>query len=155
MPGSWPCSGIELYLSLIVLQCLLCLSSNLREVGIGPCTGLLSDLSGPYNHEHAAPNFSSHLKLAKLPRKPTLARLVAQSTTEPMSKAEIASWISSAQTFDDDEADGVGAAQTPSTPEENWDTFVRVANSALLSSKTRIRVEFLQEKMEILAARGG
>ncbi|KAG9005891.1 translational activator of GCN4 [Tulasnella sp. JGI-2019a] len=90
----------------------------------------------------------------KLPRKPSLPRFVAQSATGPMSKAEIASWLSSAQDFDDDEAKTGPTSVAQATPEENWDAFINVAKSVLLSSKTKPRVEFLHEKMQMLAMRG-
>ncbi|KAG8875312.1 translational activator of GCN4 [Tulasnella sp. 331] len=77
---------------------------------------------------------------------------------QPMSKAEIASWLSSARDFDDDttntDADGSTTTAQADTPEQNWDAFIKVAKSVLLSSKTKPRVEFLHEKIQVLATRG-
>ncbi|KAG8955662.1 translational activator of GCN4 [Tulasnella sp. 424] len=73
-----------------------------------------------------------------------------------MSRAEIAAWVSSAQDFDEDDYDGETQTQTTNnaTDEENWDAFVKLATKKILSSKTKERVNFLNDKVLVVAHRG-
>lgn len=74
-----------------------------------------------------------------------------------MSRAEIAAWVSSAQDFDEDDYDGETQTQTTNnaSDEENWDAFVKLATKRILSSKTKERVNFLNDKALVVAHRGG
>jgi hypothetical protein len=73
-----------------------------------------------------------------------------------MSKSEVQSWISSSASGDienDDSEDGL------SWQRENvfndWPRSMKFAQGRLLTSKTRIRVQFLQEELLSLATHGG
>ncbi|KAG8904625.1 translational activator of GCN4 [Tulasnella sp. 403] len=72
-----------------------------------------------------------------------------------MSRAEIASWVSSAKDFDDDDSEQ--PAETNSngmTDEANWDEFVRLVRRSVLASRTKVRVGVLSEKVLAIVVRG-
>ncbi|KAG8938102.1 translational activator of GCN4, partial [Tulasnella sp. 419] len=74
-----------------------------------------------------------------------------------MSKAEIASWITSTSTDfgDDDEIDNDATeSKAQLSDEEKWSEFLSLAKSSLLTSQTKRRTEFLNDKMMALAVRG-
>lgn len=76
-----------------------------------------------------------------------------------MSRAEIAQWISSARDFDDeDQAPSTSqkvAKTSDADDEQNWDEFVEIAKTAVLSSGTKRRTAFVNEKLLALATRAG
>ncbi|CAE7122272.1 unnamed protein product [Rhizoctonia solani] len=73
-----------------------------------------------------------------------------------MSKAEIHSWITSAQRDDtsDDGRDTVDATSETINEEEDWVSFVTIAQRRLLGDGTRGRTEFLKEQLGVVASRG-
>ncbi|EUC57504.1 translational activator GCN1 [Rhizoctonia solani AG-3 Rhs1AP] len=73
-----------------------------------------------------------------------------------MSKAEIHSWITTAQHDDgsDDGQDAVDVASTAINEEEDWAAFLVIAQRRLLGDGTRGRIEFLKEQLGIVANRG-
>ncbi|KAG8981474.1 carbamoyl-phosphate synthase (glutamine-hydrolyzing) cpa2, partial [Tulasnella sp. 427] len=91
----------------------------------------------------------------KLPRS-RLSKYIARTTTEPMSRAEIAAWVSNAQDFDEDDYEESNQPQTTNdaTDEENWEAFVKLATKKILSSKTKERIGFLNDKVLVIAHRG-
>ncbi|KAG8917318.1 translational activator of GCN4, partial [Tulasnella sp. 417] len=72
-----------------------------------------------------------------------------------MSRAEIATWVSNAQDFDEDDYEETQTKTTNNaTDEENWDAFVKLATKKILSSKTKERISFLNDKVLLIANRG-
>ncbi|KAG8984666.1 translational activator of GCN4 [Tulasnella sp. 427] len=73
-----------------------------------------------------------------------------------MSRAEIAAWVSNAQDFDEDDYEESNQTQTTNdaTDEENWEAFVKLATKRILSSKTKERIGFLNDKVLVIAHRG-
>lgn len=69
-----------------------------------------------------------------------------------MSKAEIQSWIAASEREDEDDA---SAAFQWNSLHEDWQTFVDFAIGHLLTGSTKMRTEFLEERLTPLAARGG
>jgi len=76
-----------------------------------------------------------------------------------MSKAEIHSWVTSAQYDDasasDDGRDTVDITSTAINEEEDWAAFMVIAQRRLLGDGTRGRIEFLKEQLGVVANRGG
>jgi hypothetical protein len=74
-----------------------------------------------------------------------------------MSKAEIHSWITTAQHEDasDDGQDTVDIASATINEEEDWVQFMLIAQRRLLGDGTRGRIEFLKEQLGVVANRGG
>ncbi|CAE6499296.1 unnamed protein product [Rhizoctonia solani] len=72
-----------------------------------------------------------------------------------MSKAEIHSWITAAQ-HDDTSDDGqdTADASVDIDEEEDWSSFMVIAQRRLLGDGTRGRIEFLKEQLGIVASRG-
>ncbi|KAJ1305968.1 hypothetical protein OPQ81_010683 [Rhizoctonia solani] len=73
-----------------------------------------------------------------------------------MSKAEIHSWITTAQQDDtsDDGQDTVDVASANINEEEDWAAFMVIAQRRLLGDGTRGRIEFLKEQLGVVANRG-
>ncbi|KAG8892186.1 translational activator of GCN4, partial [Tulasnella sp. 408] len=72
-----------------------------------------------------------------------------------MSRAEIATWVSNAQDFDEDDYEETQTQTTNNaTDEENWDAFVKLATKKILSSKTKERINFLNDRVLVIANRG-
>ncbi|CAE6445972.1 unnamed protein product [Rhizoctonia solani] len=73
-----------------------------------------------------------------------------------MSKAEIHSWITTAQHEDasDDGQDTVDIASATINEEEDWVQFMLIAQRRLLGDGTRGRIEFLKEQLGVVANRG-
>ncbi|KIO34015.1 hypothetical protein M407DRAFT_17270, partial [Tulasnella calospora MUT 4182] len=73
-----------------------------------------------------------------------------------MSRADIAAWVSKAQDFDEDDYEETQVTPTTNnaTDEENWDAFVKLATKKILSSKTKERINFLNDKVIVIANRG-
>ncbi|CAE6418409.1 unnamed protein product [Rhizoctonia solani] len=73
-----------------------------------------------------------------------------------MSKAEIHSWITTAQLDDgsDDGQDAVDVASAAINEEEDWAAFMVIAQRRLLGDGTRGRIEFLKEQLGVVANRG-
>lgn len=98
------------------------------------------------------------IQLVKLPRSRLAKYLLAQSTTtEVMSRAEIAAWVTSAKDFDDeDDLDTARPATTNTNSDEvNWTEFLDITKTTIMSSRTKRRTNFLNEKLHALATRGG
>lgn len=82
-----------------------------------------------------------------------------------MSKVEIASWVASAanvRKYDEDDDEDDSDEESTSSPqatslsdEETWRNFMVLARTNVLTSKTKIRTEFINEKLYAIAARGG
>ena len=71
-----------------------------------------------------------------------------------MSKSDIHSWIAAARdegTDDENESPDVGELNG----EEDWTAFCAIAQTRLLGDGTRARIEFLKERLGVVAARGG
>lgn len=74
-----------------------------------------------------------------------------------MSKAEIHSWIATAQHDDtsDDGQDVPDVASATINEEEDWAAFMLIAQRRVLGDGTRGRIEFLKEQLGVVASRGG
>jgi hypothetical protein len=74
-----------------------------------------------------------------------------------MSKSEIQSWIASSNTMNDIANDdlGDGFSWQRDIVLNDWSRSIEFAQGKLLTSKTRIRVQFLQEELLSLARHGG
>jgi hypothetical protein len=92
--------------------------------------------------------------IVTLPRN-TLTKLVSRDGPGAMSKSEIQSWISSSNivTSPDDSGDGVSWQRDNVL--NDWPRAIEFAQARLLTSKTRIRIQFLQEELLSLAKHGG
>ncbi|CAE6494446.1 unnamed protein product [Rhizoctonia solani] len=73
-----------------------------------------------------------------------------------MSKAEIHSWVTTAQRDDssDDGQDTVDVTSGNINEEEDWSAFMVIAQRRLLGDGTRGRIEFLKEQLGVVANRG-
>lgn len=72
-----------------------------------------------------------------------------------MSKSEIQSWLSSASSSDENgEPPSVLSWQRDRVLNE-WPQALEFAQNRLLASKTKVRVQFLQEELLSLAKHGG
>jgi hypothetical protein len=76
-----------------------------------------------------------------------------------MSKTDIQSWIAAANDYDDDHDDsGTDTPETYSRENEdatNWGALMAIARRSLLTSQTKVRVHFLNERLLPLASKGG
>lgn len=71
-----------------------------------------------------------------------------------MSKSDIHSWIAAARDEgSDDENDTPDVGEV--NEEEDWTAFCAIAQTRLLGDGTRARIEFLKERLGVVAARGG
>lgn len=97
---------------------------------------------------------------------PTLANLLAgkfklEGHNEPgsdeMSKAEIRSWIAAAAPDDpDDDTDTAAEAQSgDGDSRTDWASLMSITRRSLLTSQTKVRIHFLNERLLPLASRGG
>ncbi|KAH7334649.1 translational activator GCN1 [Rhizoctonia solani] len=73
-----------------------------------------------------------------------------------MSKAEIHTWVTTAQRDDtsDDGQDAVDITSANINEEEDWSAFMVIAQRRLLGDGTRGRIEFLKEQLGVVANRG-
>jgi len=72
-----------------------------------------------------------------------------------MSKAEIQSWIIAAETPDDEEEAGPYFDWTQLNEESKWPTFMDYATGQILTSSTRKRIDFIENRVIPLVLRGG
>ena len=100
---------------------------------------------------------------------PTLANLLAgkldpsgsQSVTNKMSKTDIRNWVAAAASapLDSDysDSDSEDELQTPiqSDDAQNWAAFLGIGKRSLMSSRTKLRVHFLNERLLPLVSKGG
>lgn len=98
-----------------------------------------------------------YIIIVRVPRKSGIAKLVGASGQSTMSKAEIHSWVTTAQHGDtsDDEQDAVDVGSGVINEEEDWAAFMLIAQRRLLGNGTSGRIEFLKEKLGVVANRGG
>lgn len=81
-------------------------------------------------------------------------RLEGHFSSAGMSKVEIQSWIAASGDLDEDEE--LNSFQWDSINEDsNWPSFLDYARGQLLTSSTKLRIEFLTARLTPLAARGG
>lgn len=72
-----------------------------------------------------------------------------------MSKAEIQSWITASEGADNDEDEVPTFQWTDIHEESRWPTFLEYAKGKILTSSTKRRIEFLEERLTPLSLRGG
>jgi hypothetical protein len=72
-----------------------------------------------------------------------------------MSKSEIQSWIASSNTSNEATNGDSGASWQRDNVFSDWPRSMQYAQERLLTSKTRIRIRFLQEELLSLARHGG
>jgi hypothetical protein len=91
----------------------------------------------------------------KLPRS-TLTKLASRDGPGLMSNSEIQSWIASNTSNNMTNGDsGDGFSWQRDNVLNDWSRSIEFAQGRLLTSKTRIRVQFLQEELLSLARHGG
>lgn len=107
---------------------------------------------------HACPDSFLSI-LAKVPSNKALAKLVAQSSTQKMSNSEIQAWISAGANTVEDDFDIDSSSADPlnswAGTESDWSALMELARRSLLTSKTKDRVDFLNNKLLVLVTRGG
>jgi len=91
-----------------------------------------------------------------LPRN-TIAKLASRDGPGVMSNSEIQSWIASSDTSNEatngDTGDGLSWQRDNVL--SDWPRSMQYAHGRLLTSKTRVRIQFLQEELLSLASHGG
>jgi len=92
-----------------------------------------------------------------LPHKTSLAKLKArQGRSESLSKTDIESWlVSTIPSNKMDDEDKSGQLWTRDLVQEDWQKAMQIAHGKLLTSSTRIRLQFLQEELLWLTTNGG
>jgi hypothetical protein len=72
-----------------------------------------------------------------------------------MSKSEIQSWLSSANTSDDGDFSDDGPSWQRDRVLNDWQKSMEYARNVLLRDKTKARIQFLQDELLSLAKHGG
>jgi hypothetical protein len=92
-----------------------------------------------------------------LTRKTSLAKLKArQGRSASSGETDIESWlVSTIASNEMDDEDKGGQMWTRDLVREDWQKAMQVAQGKLLTSSTRIRLQFLQEELLWLATNGG
>lgn len=91
-----------------------------------------------------------------MPRSKSIRKhLKAHSLSTGMSKTEIQSWVAASEAPDGDDELTASFRWDSLNEDSSWPSFLGYAQGQLMTSSTKMRIEFLTNRLSPLAARGG